>query len=249
MSKQELAILYSGSADSLALYALAAVGKHPDIPRPRMIHLLCMFNGALRFATFALERFRAAEKILKAQAPPTEPVPEGSLVELDMARLFQGLWLDRYEALMPQYNGKNLVCTACRLAMHARAVIYCVERLTSLLIVSHAGRPSCCPYQTEAFITRATAFSSHFGITTRFPLTGNDDETVIKHLLEDQGLPSDNAGERKCLFSQTISTATDKEIGSYLDDMIPHLIKYVESRLEGRVKDAALCFTPGPNFL
>jgi len=48
--------------------------------------------------------------------------------------------------------------------------------------------------------TRATAFSSHFGITTRFPLSIYDDEIVIKHLIEDHGLPSDNAGERKCLF-------------------------------------------------
>ncbi len=243
MSKQELAILFSGSIDSLALYALSAVGRHPDIPRPRNIHLLCMQNGALRFMAFPFERFKTAEKILKAQAPSTEPVPDSSFVELDTVRLLQGLWLDQCEELMPQYNGKNLVCTACRLAMHTRTVIYCVERLVPLLIAGSSGKQSCCPQQSETFITKIMAFSSGFGITTRFPADSDfDDDMVIKHLLEDHGLPSDNGGERKCLFAQTRTLATEKEIGSYLDAMLPHLNKYVESRLEGNIRDAAECF-------
>jgi len=246
MSKQELAILFSGSVDSLALYALSAVGRHPDIPPTRMIHLLCMQNGASRFKTFPFERFKAAEKILKAQAPFTEPLPEGSFVELDTARLFQGLWLNQYEALMLRYSGKNLVCTACQLAMHTRAVIYCIERLVPQLIAGHYGNFSFCRQHPEAFIAKITAFSSNFGIKTSFPMNHNFyDKAVMQHLLEDHGLPANDGGERQCLFSQTLTTATDNEIGNYLDDMIPHLTGYVESRLEGRVRDAAMCFTPG----
>jgi hypothetical protein len=193
MSKQELAILFSGSVDSLALYVLSAVGRHPDISRPRKMHLLCMQNGALRFMAFPFERFKTAEKILKAQAPSTEPVPESSFVELDTARLFQGLWLNQCEELMPQYNGKNLVCTACMLAMHTRAVIYCVERLVPICIASCSGNQSCCPQQTDTFITKVMAFSYDFGITTRFPADSDfDDDIAIKHLLDDHGLPSDN---------------------------------------------------------
>lgn len=243
MSKQELAILFSGSIDSLALYALSAVGRHPDIPRPRKIHLLCMQNGALRFMAFPFERFKTAEKILKAQAPSTEPVPESSFVELDTVRLFQGLWLDQCEELMPQYNGKNLVCMACRLAMHTRAVIYCVERLVPIFIASCSGNQSCCPQQNETFVTKVMDFSYNFGITTCFPADSDfDDDMVIKHLLEDYGLPSDHGGESKCLFEQTHTLATEKEIGSYLDAMLPHLNKYVESRLEGKIRAAAECF-------
>ena len=243
MSKQELAILFPGSVDSLALYTLSAAGRHADIPRPRKIHLLCMQNGALRFMVFPFERFKIAEKILKAQAPSTEPVPESSFVELDTARLFQGLWLNQCEELMPQYNGKNLVCTACMLAMHTRAVVYCVERLVPICIASCSGNQSCCPQQTDTFITKVMAFSYGFGITTRFPADSDfDDDMVTKHLLEDHGLPSDNGGERKCLFAQTHTLATEKEIGSYLDAMLPHLNKYVESRLEGKIRDAAECF-------
>jgi len=243
MGKQELAILYSGNIDSLALYVLAAAGRHADIPPPRKIHLLCMQNGALRFLNFPFERFKAAEKILKAQAPSTEPMSDGSFVELDTTRIFQGLWLNRYEELMPRYKGKNLLCTACRLAMHVRGVVYCVERLVPIFIVGPSGTQSCCPKLTEAFIAKAMAFSSDFGITTRFPLdSDSDDEMVIKHLLEDYGLPSDEGGEPKCLFSQTITTATEKEITNYLDDMIPQLKTYVESRLEGNIRDAAMCF-------
>jgi hypothetical protein len=243
MSKQELAILFSGSVDSLALYTLSAAGRHADIPRPRKIHLLCMQNGALRFKAFPFERFKTAEKTLKAQAPSTEPVSESSFVELDTAGLFQRLWLDQCEALMPQYNGKNLVCTACMLAMHTRAVIYCVERLVPVFIASCSGNQSCCPQQNETFVTKVMDFSYGFGITTRFPLNSDfDDEMVLKSLLEDYGLPANDGGERKCLFAQSLTTATAKEIESYLDAMLPHLNKYVDSRLEGKLRDAAECF-------
>jgi len=65
---------------------------------------------------------------------------------------------------------------------------------------------------------------------------------ITRHFLEDHGLPSTGGGERKCLFSQTRTTATEKEIEIYLDDMIPVVNKYIESRLEGRLKDSARCF-------
>ena len=246
MAKQELAILYSGSIDSLALYTLSAIGKHPDILPPRMIHLLCVQNGASRFSEFPYDRFKTAETLLKAQMPSTDPLPATDFVELDTSRLFQELWLDRCEELMSQHNGKNLVCTACQLAMHTRAVIYCVERLVPLVISSSSGGRSCCPKHSEAFMTKAMAFSSDFGITSSFPVHRDfDDEMVVKHLLEDHGLPSNSGGERKCLFSQTRTTATYEEIASYLDHMIPRVTQYVESRLEGKIRDAATAFTSG----
>ena len=72
-----------------------------------------------------------------------------------------------------------------------------------------------------------------------------DDEVVTRHLLEDLGLPSTGGGERKCLFCQTLTTATQKEIGQYLDDMLPLVKKYVELRQAGRIREAANCFPPG----
>ncbi len=242
MSKQDLAILFSGSTDSLALYALSSLGKHPEIPKPRMIHILCMQNRTSRFPEFPLQRFEIAEKILKRQAPSSEPMPEATFIELDMGRLFQGLWLDRYEVLMPHYNNKNLVCVACKLAMHIRAVIYCVEQLVPLVIAGDTRHQFYSSEQAEAFIERITSFSEQLGITTRFPVHNDfNDNSISKNLLEDFGLPATNGGERKCMFSQTLTTATEGEIGKYLDEMMPRAIQYVENRLEGRVKEAVLC--------
>lgn len=247
MSKQDLAILFSGSIDSLSLYALSALGKHSEIPRPRMIHILCMQNRTSRFSEFPLQRFEMAEKILKRQAPCSEPMPEATLIELDTGRLFQGLWLDRYEALMPYYNNKNLVCVACKLAMHTRAVLYCVEKLVPLLIAGDTRHSFSSPEQAGAFIKKITSFSAQLGITTRFPVHEDfDDNTILKNLLEDYGLPSTKGGERNCLFSQSLTTATENEIGKYLDQMIPRASQYVESRLEGRVKEAFLSLYPEP---
>ena len=246
MEKQELAILFSGGSDSLALYALAAAGAHPEIPRPRGIHLLNMLNGMGRFSSFPEGRFRLSERILRAQLPDSEQIPQSIYIELDMGRLFQGLWLDRYEELMPRYGGKNLVCVACKLAMHIRALIYCIEMLVPQLLAGYARKQSYYPEQTTAFMDRISRLSDEFGIKTVFPVYDDfDDEAVTRHLLEDFGLPSTGGGERKCLFCQTLTTATEKEIGLYLDDMIPRLRRYIDHKLAGRVKDAALCLPPG----
>jgi len=246
MIKHDLAILFSGGTDSLSLYTLATIGEHPNIPSSGKIHLLCMLNGMSRFPNFTLNRFKIAEKILKSQVPSDKSFADSDFVELDMGRLFQEVWLDKYEYLMPKYNGKNLVCAACKLAMHARAIIYCVEHCIELLLVGYAKKQSYFPEQSKAFMTRISTFSESFGVVTRFPVYDEfDDKMITRHFLEDQGLPSTGGGERKCLFSQTQTTASEKEVGNYLDDMIPFVVKYIKSRLEGRLKDAATCFNYG----
>jgi hypothetical protein len=254
MEKMELAIMFSGGSDSLALYVLASLGHHPGLPRPRHIHLLHMLNGMSRFHEFPRQRFEAARQILAKQVPLSDmhapesavKMPETLMVELDMGRLFQGLWLDRYEELMPRYNGKNLVCVACMTAMHARAVIYCIENFIPHLVTGHTRKKEYHPEQTEVFMEKIAEFSSWFGIRTHFPVYEDlADETITRQLLEDYGLPSTGGGERQCLYGQTLTTATEKEIGSYLDDMLPLLKKYVEFRQAGRIKEAANCFPPG----
>jgi hypothetical protein len=254
MEKKELAIMFSGGTDSLALYALAALGHHPNLPRPRHIHLLHMLNGMSRFHDFPRRRFEAAKRVLAKQVPLQDmqakdsavKLPEALMVELDMGRLFQGLWLDRYEELMPRYNSKNLVCVACKVAMHVRAVIYCIENFVPHLVAGYARRQEYYPEQTPVFMEKISAFSNNFGIRTYFPVYDDlEDESVTRHLLEDFGLPSTGGGERKCLFCQTLTTATEKEIGDYLNDMLPLVKKYVELRQAGRIREAAACFPPG----
>lgn len=249
MERQDLAIMFSGGSDSLALFALASAGRHPELARPRAIHLLHMLNGFSRFHDFPRSRFAIAEKILAAQQPVAargEPLPGVEMVELDMGRLFQGLWLDRYEELLPRYNGKNLVCVACKVGMHARAVLYCIEHLVPVLVTGYARRQGFYPEQTPAFMDRLAAFSQHFGVRTLFPVYDDfDDDLVTRQVLEDFGLPSTGGGERKCLFCQTLTTATEREIGAYLDDMLPRVIDYLEHRLAGRLGEAARCFPPG----
>lgn len=246
MEKQELALLYSGGTDSLAIFALAAAGHHPGLPRPVKIHLLHMLNGMGRFPDFPRRRFETAQRILAARMVPPQALPPAEMVELDMGRLFQGLWLDRYEELMPRYGGKNLVCVACKLAMHARAVIYCTENFVPHLVTGYAKRQEYYPEQTRVFMEKIAGFSDRFGIKTTFPVFDDfDHQLVTRHVLEEFGLPSTGGGERKCLFCQTLTTATEKEIGAYVDDMIPRLTEYVEHRLSGRIREAAHCFPPG----
>lgn len=246
IEKQDLAILFSGGRDSLAIYALSMAGYHPLINRPRKIHLLHMLNGISRFPELPKNRLKISQKIIKRQLPANEDAPETAYVELDMGQLFQGLWLNRYEELMPHFNGKNLVCVACKLGMHVRAIIYCISNYVPLLLADYTKSHNYFPEQTSAFMSRISKLSEKFGITTGFPLYEEfDHEEVAKHLLEDFGLPFTEGGERKCLFCQTLTTATEKEIGAYLDEMIPLVEQYIEYRLSGSLKKAAKCFPTG----
>jgi len=246
MDKYELAIMYSGGTDSLALFALAAAGHHPDLPRPGRIHLLHMLNGMGRFPDWPRNRYLTARHILANRVPSQELLPESSMMELDMGRLFQGLWLDRFEEMMPRYEGKNLVCVACKLAMHTRAVVYCIEHFVPLLVVGYAKKQGHYPEQTTVFMEKIAVFSAHFGIKTVFPVYEEfDDNMITRHLLEEYGLPSTGGGERKCLFCQTLTTATEEHIGAYLDDMIPKVTEYVDCLSSGRLREAAACFPPG----
>lgn len=246
MEQQELAILYSGGTDSLAIYALACLGRHPQLGRPRRIHLLHMLNGMGRFPDFPRNRFETAEKILSRQAAPGANFPATEMAELDSGRLFQGLWLDRYEELMPRYNGKNLVCVACKVAMHTKAILYCLDHFVPLLVAGYARRQQHYPEQTAVFMDKLADFSETFGITTRYPVYEDfADQMHTRHVLEEFGLPSTGGGERKCLFCQTLTTATEVEIGRYLDDMLPQVADYIEHKRAGRVRQAAEVFPPG----
>ncbi|MBU0960468.1 MAG: hypothetical protein KKD01_09085 [Proteobacteria bacterium] len=246
MEKQDLAILYSGGPNSLALYALAMAGHHPEISRPHTIHLLHMLNGMGRFHSFPQARYQLVQGLLERQLPRPDDAPETNCLELDMGRLFQGLWLNRYEELMPRFGGKNLVCVACNLGMYAKGVLYCINHHVPQLLAGHASSSTCCPKQADVFMERIAAFSTLFGITTKFPLYGaTEDGHTVRHLLEEFGLPSTGGGERNCLLGQTLTSAGEKEVGDYLDTMIPLVVDYMEHTLAGRIQDAAACFSPG----
>jgi hypothetical protein len=130
--------------------------------------------------------------------------------------------------------------------MHTRAIIYCIENFIPHLVTGYARRQEYYPEQTPVFMKKVAEFSSWFGIRTHFPVYDDlEDETITRHILEDLGLPSTGGGERKCLFCQTLTSATEKNIGQYLDDMLPMVKQYIELRQEGKVKEAANCFPPG----
>ena len=246
MNPQDIAILFSGGTDSLALFCLTAAGRHPGLPMANHVHLLHMLNGMSRFHDFPRKRYEVARDILSRQVSDPEKMVESSYVELDMGRLFQGLWLDRYEEFMPLYSGKNLVCVACKLAMHTRALLYCMDNFISLIVTGYSKKQDHYPEQTPIFMEKIAAFSAHFGVRTAFPVYDDFSETLMtRHVLEDFGLPSTGGGERKCLFCQTLTTTTEKEIGKYMDDMIPRLSRYVELKRAGEIREAALCFPPG----
>lgn len=246
MNTSSIAILFSGGTDSLALYAMAVQGNHERLTQHDQVHLMYMLNGMSRFPSFPRERFNVAKTLLGAQFSNTRRLAESHYVELDCGRLFQGLWLDRYEELMPRYNGKNLVCVACKVAMHIRAIIYCIKNDIPAFLAGYTKKQSYYPEQTPTFMSLMRGFSNQFGVDTLYPVFDDfTDDMISRHYLEDQGLPSTGGGERKCLFSQTYTTATEEDTNAYLSDMLPRLAAYITNVIDGKVADAARCFLPG----
>ncbi len=246
MTGDPIAIMFSGGSDSLSLLSMAYKGQLKDIEPSSSIHLLYMLNGMSRFPSFPRERVRVARELLKAQTDDTGNNPEIIYSELDTARLFQGLWIDRYEELMPQFNGKNLVCVACKVAMHARSIIYCRENGINRFCTGYAKKQAYYPEQTPTFMNRLRDFSAIFGINTDYPVFDDfTSDTVVKHYLEDQGLPSASGGERDCMFSQTYTTALESDTAAYLDYALPIVEEYLQAIFQGDIKKAVSCFPPG----
>ena len=245
-ARYPIAIMFSGGSDSLALLSMAYKGQLKGITPPTDIHLLYMLNGMSRFPSFPRERYRIAKELLESQITESNEKPEVHYMELDTARLFQGLWIDHYEELMPRHDNRNLVCVACKVAMHTRSIIYCVENQIDTFITGYAKKQEYYPEQTATFMNRLREFSQLFGVDTRYPVFEDfTDSTVVRHYLEDRGLPSAAGGERDCMFSQTYTTAEEHHTAAYLDDMLPVVSKYLDFTFKGDVKSATACFPPG----
>lgn len=246
MQTKPIAIMFSGGADSLSLLSMAATGTLKGIEPPTEIHLMYMLNGMSRFPSFPRERVRVARELLTAQYGRKKKLPDIIYSERDSARLFQALWVDHYEELMPRYNGKNLVCVACKAAMHTRSILYCLENNIQQFITGYTKKQHYYPEQTPAFMDRLREFSHDFGVETLYPIFNEfNDEVTVRHYLEDHGLPSAAGGEMDCMFSQTYTTAKEEDTANYLDDILPLVGEYIEAELDGDFKKAAGIFPPG----
>ena len=235
--------MFSGGRRSLALYTLAATHSHPDIPSTEFIHLLCVDNGMQRFLDLPAQRFRIVRESLEESRPPNQPLPDSALVAVDSSWLLRKLWIDRCEQLVSEYSGRNLICVACGLAMHAKAIVYCAERMVPAVYAGACRRQEDAARHTPVFLEKIEAFSYEIGVKTRFPVYDEfESDRFVRNFLKDRGLPCFGGGERRCLFSDSVSSATDEDVRRYLDDTIPRLLAYVQWTLDGKHEKAVGAF-------
>jgi len=115
------------------------------------------------------------------------------------------LWGDRArDAREYGFNMSALVCLGCRLAMHARAIIYCLEHSIPYLVDGSIADQSTVPEQLPSVLARHREFyREEFGIHHRSPIY---DESRSDRRLEEMGVPGQKDLKRQFILFDTQGT-------------------------------------------
>lgn len=160
MAGDAIAVLYSGGTDSTLAAALSA-------ERFRRVHLLTydrfgLFStgNAAKAAAQLAERF-GPERVTHAILP--------------VERLFRHLCYERYPAMLRRHGFFLLsVCGLCKLAMHARTVVYCLDSGIAAACDGANQGMRLFPAQMAPVLAQLRAFYARFGIRYENPVFDYD---------------------------------------------------------------------------
>jgi len=220
--RREVVVLYSGGLDSSALAGMYGAKGY------NVVHLLTFCNGAHFNLEYAKIKVREFEK----EFPNTEF--RHSMIPI--AYPFKKFSLCSLERDIEDYH-TNLVCVGCKMAMHARAVLYALENNVSLVVDGFVARQSHFPEQDPSFIDEIHKLYAQYNITYENPLyyivKTKDD---VKDILFRYNL-STKSIEGECLFGDTFSTASSENIRRYVQAKAPLMNEYVDGWLTEKQKD------------
>jgi predicted subunit of tRNA(5-methylaminomethyl-2-thiouridylate) methyltransferase len=207
------AIMFSGGRDS----SLAAVTY---CLRGREIQLL-------RFATglgisSQLPEIRETElrtRFGKQILPTPSPIPIHGLV--------RRIAIAEIEADFQEFEGKNLVLLGEKLAIHAAALVFCLNNGIDLLADGTSGYQSDLPEQRGTAVEFFCELSSKFHIKYETPIKEMRSDTDVKYSLLEAGI-STKSLEGLSMFADSFTRASDRSVRGYLEKKKDLAVQYIQ---------------------
>lgn len=209
MSKK-CAVLFSGGLDSSFASCLM-------IEQGYDIDLLHMNHGALLSNNLPALRY---QELVNAY-----PQSDIALHHMNIAGFFRAISLASIERDILTYR-VNLVCVGCKLAMHARAIIYCLQNDIKVVADGSSKRQERYGEQRRIAIGRIKSLYEKYGIDYLNPVYSYE-KTDIKYGMFDRGLTIQPL-EDTCLFSKTFSNPEDDSIDMYISDKVDVFTTLIE---------------------
>jgi hypothetical protein len=212
-SKPIAAVMFSGGRDSsLAAVTYCLQGCETQL---------------LRFATglgipSPLPEIREAELRARFGArllPTPPPIPAHGLV--------RRIAIAEIEADFRCFDGKNLVLLGEKLAIHASALIFCLEHSIKLLADGTSGYQSDMPEQRDTAIEFFRELSSEFEIQYETPIREMTSDLDVKYALLEVGI-STKSLEGLSMFADSFTRASDQTVREYLESKRSLVIKHIE---------------------
>lgn len=199
---KKCAILFSGGLDSSFASCLM-------IEQGYDIELLNMDHGALISNNLPVIRH---QELVKAY-----PQSNITLYHINIAGAFRAISLASIEKDILTHK-VNLVCVGCKLAMHARAITYCLQNDIKVVADGSTKRQERYGEQRKMAIEHIKSLYEEYGIDYVNPVY-NYEKTDIKYGMFDRGLTIQPL-EDTCLFSKTFSNPEDDAIDMYISGKV-----------------------------
>lgn len=211
---KKVAVLFSGGNDC-SLVALKYLKNNYKVDLLHFCHGANISNNLHRIRFEELERI-ASERV--------------NLIEISHKGMFRKLALQDIEEDFEKHK-TSMICLGCRLAMHVDAIIYCLKNDISVVADGSVKYQSDFPEQDSESLKVFRQLYSQYGINYETILADVSSAKEVKYELLDNGI-SIQSLEDTCLFSNTFSKASKKEILSYLDRKIPIAQQYLFGRMQ-----------------
>lgn len=211
--KKRCVVLYSGGLDS-SLTACVMIEQGYDVD------LLHMNQGALISNNLFEIRY---QEIIE-----TYPNSNITLSDIKIAGDFRNIALASIEQDILEH-GVNLVCLGCKLAMHARAIGYCLHNNIKMLADGATKRQDRYGEQRKCAIDRIKGLYREYDIDYVNPVYEYE-KNAIKYSAFDRGLTIQSL-EDTCIFSKSFTTPTDSMIEAYIDSKVEKFKDIIERRL------------------
>ncbi len=204
MSKEKVAVLFTGGRDSSLVACLEALqGKE--------VHLLTCNSGI--GIKSELSEIRVEE--LKNRFP--EQIVGRTV--LPTYGLFRSIAISNLEEDFKRW-GINLVLLGDKLAIHAAATVYCLQNGITRIVDGCVGYQKDLAEQKDVAIEILITFEEKYGITYECPIYHFGSQDDVKYGLLTIGLSSKSL-EGVSVFGDAFSEPTDQMVEEYMNDKLP----------------------------